>query len=172
MTRINPLPQEARVGKAGELLGVLEKKMGRIPNMMATLANSPAALEAYMNMSGALAGGKLSAQEREAIAIQIGSVNRCGYCVAAHSKIGSMAGLTGAEIENAKTGTSTNARTRAILAFAGEIAHKQGWVSDTGIATARSNGLSDQELIEIVGVVSLNIYTNYLNHLMDPVVDF
>lgn len=172
MSRLKPLAESERTGKAGELLGVISKKLGRVPNMMATLARSPAALEGYLNFSGALGQGELSAQERERVALLVGTRNGCNYCVTAHSKIGAGAGLKPEEISAAKDGRSSEPRSQAILNFAAATLSKNGNLTDEDYSSAKAAGLSDAAMLEVIGVVSLNIYTNYVNHFMDPVVDF
>ncbi|MFT7638368.1 MAG: alkylhydroperoxidase family enzyme, partial [Pirellulaceae bacterium] len=45
-------------------------------------------------------------------------------------------------------------------------------VSDADVEEVRTAGVSDAEIAEIVGLVSLNIYTNYFNHVAGTEVDF
>jgi alkylhydroperoxidase family enzyme len=45
-------------------------------------------------------------------------------------------------------------------------------VSDADLSTARQAGVTDAEIAEVVGVVSLNLFTNYFNHVADPQIDF
>ena len=53
MSRIEPINYEQSTGKAKDLLDAVKAKLGMTPNMMKTMANSPAVLEAYLNFSGA-----------------------------------------------------------------------------------------------------------------------
>ena len=46
-----------------------------IPNLIRTMANSSAVLEAYLNITGALAMGSLPATLREQIALTVAEVN-------------------------------------------------------------------------------------------------
>ena len=62
--------------------------MGKIPNILKGLAQSPAALEAYMSLSGALSGGTFSPKVREQIALATAGGNGCDYCASAHTAIG------------------------------------------------------------------------------------
>lgn len=54
MSRIEPVNHEQSTGKAKELLDAVKSKFGMTPNMMKTMAQSPAVLEAYLNFGGAL----------------------------------------------------------------------------------------------------------------------
>lgn len=69
MSRISIVNAEQATGKAKDLLDAVQAKLGMTPNMMKTMANSPAVLEAYLNFSGALSNGTLDAKLREQIAL-------------------------------------------------------------------------------------------------------
>ena len=172
MSRMSPLTIETSDGKAKELLGAVKKKLGRVPNMMATLAHSPAALEGYLTFSGILGHGVLTAKEREAVAIYVGALNDCAYCVSAHSQFAKMAGFSEQEIDAIKAGKSSSARLQALLTFSKDVVEKRGFVSEAELSTAEAAGVTRAELLETIAVVALNIFTNYANHFMDPVVDF
>ena len=172
MPRITPVNPETATGKAKDLLTAVKSKMGMVPNMMATLANAPAVLESYLSFSGALNGASLNAKTREAIAIAIAEANGCNYCLSAHSVIGKGAGLSDAEITAARTGTSSDAKLGAILRLARAINTSRGFATDADLKTARAAGITDAEILEVVATVSLNIFTNYINHVSDPTIDF
>ena len=59
MPRIDPIDPDTAEGKARTLLEGIRKKYGRVPNLLATLAQSPAALDAYLGLGQALGGGSL-----------------------------------------------------------------------------------------------------------------
>jgi uncharacterized peroxidase-related enzyme len=172
MNRIRPIVPDAVTGRAWELLEAVKTKLGVIPNMMRAMANSPAVLDAYLSLSSALNRGSLSGRTREAIALAIGQANGCQYCVSAHTLLGKKAGLSEADVTAARTGESSDPKTAAALRLALIVNNKQGHVSDAELAAARSAGLSDGEIGEVVAVVSLNIFTNYFNHVADPEIDF
>ncbi len=94
MPRIQPVNRRTADAQTNELLASVEKKMGRVPNIVATMANSPAVARAYLGLSQALAGGSLSPQLREKLALAVGEQNNCDYCVAAHTALGKGAGLS------------------------------------------------------------------------------
>src|SRR5512146_1440160 len=91
--RIPAVDPSSATGKARELFDEIQNKMGRVPNITKTMANSPAALRGYLDLNGALADGFLSPQLREQLALAIGEANRCEYCISAHTAIGKMVGL-------------------------------------------------------------------------------
>ena len=172
MPRITPVNPAEATGKAKQLLTGVQAKLGITPNLMKTLAHSPAALEAYLNFAGNLAGGVLPAPFREQIAIAVAQANSCEYCLSAHATLGKMAGLTPEQIELSRESRSLDAKRHAGLQFAQKIVVARGEVSDPDLAALRQAGYNDAETAEIVANVALNIFTNYFNHIAQTEVDF
>ena len=59
MPRIQPFDQNTADPATAELLNSVKKSMGAVPNLVATMANSPAVARAYLGFAQALAGGGL-----------------------------------------------------------------------------------------------------------------
>lgn len=174
MTRIaTPASIDAAPEAARPLLEAVNKQIGSVPNLFRMVANSPAALEGYLGMSGALAKGRLPAQTRERIALAVAQINACGYCLAAHTYMGSnLAKLSDAEIAANRGGRSTDAKADAAVRFAASVATQRGHVSDTEVAAVRAAGYDDAQIVEIVQHVALNTWTNYINEVAKTVIDF
>lgn len=172
MSRIPAVNPAEATGKAKQLLNAVQAKLGLTPNLMRTLANSPAALEAYLNFSGALAGGLLSAKLREQIALTVAEANSCDYCLAAHTTIGKMVKLSEREIVAARQAEAIDAKTDAALKFVRNVVVNRGEISDAAFNAVRQAGFSDGEIAEIIANVAVNIFTNYFNHIARTEVDF
>src|SRR5947207_13627867 len=71
-------------------LFAIEKGLGFLPNLFATMAESPEALNGYVGLEALLARGTFGAAERQLLLTAISSENGCGYCVAAHSTLAAM----------------------------------------------------------------------------------
>ena len=103
MNRITQLDPATATGKTKQLFDTVQSKLGVVPNFVRVLGNSPAALEGYVNFSGALAGGTLGAKVREQIALAVAEGNLCSYCLSAHTFIGGKVGLTDKDIADVVT---------------------------------------------------------------------
>ncbi len=172
MPRIQPVNPETAGEKTRALLDAAKKKLGGIPNLLKTFAHSPAVLESYLAFKAALDQGVLTARVREQIALAVAQDGGCDYCLAAHTMIGKGAGLSPAEILDARRGTATDAKARAAVTFAKRVVSERGHVADTDLAAARAGGLNDAEISEVIAVVALNLFTNYFNHVAGTDVDF
>lgn len=165
MTRLKALDPAQATGKTKEMFTTVQSKLGVVPNMMKTMANSPALLEGYLNLSGALGKGKISGKIGELIAVTVAERNSCGYCLAAHNFIGqNLLKISPDALDHAKTATSEDTKTQGLLKFAAVLVDKKGLISDTDFKAAKDAGLSDEEISEVVGHVALNILTNYFNN--------
>ncbi len=172
MNRITQLDPAQSAGKTKQLFDAVQSKLGLVPNLVRVLAAAPAALEGYLGLSGALAGGTFNAKVREQIALTVAETNLCGYCLSAHTFIGGKVGLTGEEIAGARRSNATTGKSDAILKLARSIVVQRGELSDADFAQARAAGLTDGDIIETVANVAVNIFTNYVNHVARTVVDF
>jgi len=172
MARLPIITLEEAKGKARSLLSDVQKKLGLVPNMTRVMANSPATLEAYLQFSSALEGGSLDAKCRERIALETAEANQCEYCLSAHSAIGKMVGLDDDEILDSRRAYARDAKTNAALRFSRVVLEARGVVSEADIEAARKGGLADGEIVEVVGLTVLNIFTNYFNTAFQVDVDF
>ena len=174
MSRIpTPATIEAAPAAAQPLLAAVKKQIGMAPNLFRVIANSPAALEGYLGLNGALAKGALAPATRERIALAVAEINGCNYCLSAHTYLGkNVAKLDEAEIAANRHGGSNDAKADAAVRLAVKIVNARGHVADVDIAAARLAGFSDAELIEIVLHVALNTLTNYVNEVAGTVIDF
>lgn len=150
----------------------IKTKFGKIPNIFASVAHSPAALNTLTGMFGALEGGALAGRIHEAIALRVGEIHGCAYCRAAHTAKAMMIGMTTDETVAFRKGESDDTKLKAILNLSTALVEKRGQVSDAEVQAGRDAGLSDAEMLETLAVVVLNTFTNYINSLVQTKVDF
>jgi uncharacterized peroxidase-related enzyme len=168
-----PASIETSPAAAQPMLSAVKAQLGSVPNMFRLVANSPAALEGYLGMSGALAKGTLPAQTRERIALAVAAVNGCGYCQAAHAYLGkNLAKLDDAEIAANRRGGSNDPKADVAVRFAAAVAQERGHVGEAAVQSVRAAGYTDAQIIEIVQHVALNTWTNYLNEVARTDLDF
>jgi uncharacterized peroxidase-related enzyme len=174
MSRIAiPANIESAPSAAQPLLQAVHQQLGSVPNLFRLVATSPAALEGYLGMSGALGKGALPAATRERIALAVAEINGCGYCLSAHAYLGkNLAKLDDAEIAANRSGTSNDTKAAAAVQFAAKVTQARGKVSAEDVLAVKAAGYSDAQLIEIVQHVALNTWTNYINEVAKTEIDF
>ena len=164
-------PEDAG-GEAADLLAATQQVLGITPNLAKALANSPAALRAYLGFSGARRGGSLPAAVGMRIALFVAQQAGCDYGLSAQTYAGvNVAGLSHAEAGQARGGQSSEPLAAAALAFAAALLRGRGHVTDAELGAARGV-LSDGQLAEIAAHVALGVFTSYFANAARVPVDW
>ncbi len=173
MSRLSIPTVETSPEASKPLLAAVKQSLGVVPNLMKLVGHSPAALEGYLSLNGALAKGTLDAKLRERLALAVAEFNGCDYCLSAHDYLGRhVAKLSGHEIDAARDFHSEDVRANVALRFARRVVELRGRVSDTDLATLRNAGFDEAATVEIVATVALNVLTNYVNNVAQTDIDF
>jgi uncharacterized peroxidase-related enzyme len=172
MSRIEAINPAEAPEPARSLLDAVNSTLGVTPNLFRVTAYSPAALDALTGFIGALSKGTINARTRESIALAVAEANSCDYCLSAHSFLGAGAGLSDAEIDDARHARAADPKTEALLAFSRDLVINRGRTTDGQIERLRRSGATNGEIVEVVANTVLNIFTNYLNHVAGTEIDF
>jgi len=149
----------------------LKKALGFVPNLYATFAYSPTALGTYLALQNAKSS--LKPKEREVINLVVSQVNDCEYCLAAHTALGKMLGLTDAQILEIRRGrASFDPKLDRLIRFVREIAEKRGHVSAATTDAFLAAGWSQANLVDAIMVVGDKSISNYLHGTTKIPVDF
>jgi uncharacterized peroxidase-related enzyme len=168
----NPVVSSNVDGKVAATLSQLKASMGMIPNLFATLANAPVALDGYLALKKALSRGRLTDRQREILSLAVGQEDECRYCLSAHTKSAKAAGMSEADVLKARSGDGDDPFERSLASFAKAIVHERGHLSNEELENARKAGIDDGLVMEIIANVALNTFTNYVNEVAGTEVDF
>ncbi len=172
MPRLNVVKPESASGPVKEIYDDLTKKMGKVINIFQGMGNSPAALNAYLSMSGALAKGELSPKDREVVYLGVSQKNGCEYCVSAHTMLAKKTGMNEEQILDIRRFSPESAKYQALLTFVTRVMETQGHVKDEDLAAVREAGYTDGQIAETVAYIGLATYSNLFNHVNDTELDF
>jgi len=172
MSRIQPVDPKSASGETRQLLDTVQASLGVTPNFIRILANAPKALEGFLGLYGAAGGFSLDKAMQERIALAVAEGNACDYCVSAHTAIGRHAGLSNAEMLLNRQGGSNDAKAATTVAFARALNDNLGNVTAEEFDAARKAGLIDAEIVEVISLVALNIFTNILGKATRVEIDF
>ena len=172
MPRIAPVDLATADTGVQVTLAAVKAKIGMVPNLYATFAQSPAVLNGFLGLSDALSKGVLTAAQREIVALVTAQANQCHYCLSAHTLLGKNAGLSPAAILAARHGKAENALDNAVATLAARLVEARGRISDADLAAARAGGLDDARIVEVIAHVSLNTLTNFTNNVAQTDIDF
>ena len=172
MPRIKPVTEESAPEGTADIFAKVRRTFGGVPNIFLAMGNSPAVLQGYLDLKSALDKTTLAPELREKIALAVGQINNCRYCLAAHSAMAQRIGMSEQDIVNARVGDDADFKTQVILRFVRQSVQNRGWLTDDEVLELRAAGVNEQELVEIVMAISLNLFTNYFCHIANPEVDY
>jgi uncharacterized peroxidase-related enzyme len=167
MNRINPIVPEKASEDVLAMYKAVEKKLGRVPQMYQVMANSPAVLESYLGFQAALSKGVLEKKLTERIALAVAEKNKCSYCLSAHSFFAKKIGMSDIDIDASRNFNAPDAKTNAAMKFISDLTANPSQLSQNALGDLLEAGYSRAEVLEIIGHVVRNIYTNYINIISD-----
>lgn len=172
MKNLQPVTVELAVDGSKKYLQAIQKKMGFIPNMLGTFANSRAMLDGYLSLDSAFGKTSFTATEQQLILLTVSVENMCMYCVAAHTTLLKVAGVD-AEIINAiRHGEKlADPKLSALVVLTRELVVERGFVTERTKENFIAAGYSEVAMMEVLMGVALKTISNYLDHVSQVPID-
>lgn len=154
------------------IMEAAKKKMGFVPNLMATMSESPVMVESYLTMMAMFDKSELSETERQIILMTNNRLNGCTYCMAAHTAVSKMAKVDANIIEALRDGSPLNdPKLEALRKFAIIINESRGWATEEQLQEFLQAGYTKQTVLEVIVGTSLKVLSNYTTHIVEPTLD-
>lgn len=158
--------------KSVALLESVEKAFGFVPNLIGTMAESPAAAKGYLTIGEIFDETSFSRTERQVVILAASRYNECHYCMAAHSVVAEMQKVPDDVIEAIRADRPiTDPKLEALRAFTTAVVDKRGWVSDHDIEAFLEAGYTKEQILEVILGVSMKTLSNYVNHIAHTPLD-
>jgi len=166
------VPRRSEVSEKNQaIFDNLEKAVGFVPNLFATYANSDTALENYLNFANAKTS--LSSKEKEVVNLAVSQVNKCIYCLSAHTAIGKMNGFTDEQILELRAGkASFDSKLNALARLAKNITENRGRTDESVLENYFNQGYTKANLIDAISLVGDKTISNYVHSTTQVPVDF
>ena len=161
--RLAALTPETAQGKAKEALADIYERHGSAGPMTRAMANSPALLRGYLDLSRATKRVKLKRAVSERVSIAVQQEIGCGYCLAAHTRAGRELGIDEAELARAREAESEDPTVEALLRFAVDVYRHPAGIGDDQVGQLRDLGYSDRQIADTAALVGLNVLTGSFN---------
>ncbi|RQU76710.1 carboxymuconolactone decarboxylase family protein [Burkholderia cenocepacia] len=174
MSRLTTIRPEEATGAAAEVFAKIKKAVGKVPNAYATIGTqSPEALGAALAFDAAVAASTLGKADIETIKLAVSEYAGCDYCVAAHTLMGKLAGLTSDQMKQVRAGAATGDAARdALVAYVRTLVGTHGTVPVAVVDAVRAAGYTERQLIEINLAIASITFTNLVNRVNDTTLDF
>lgn len=174
MSRLTTIRPEEATGATAEVFAKIKKAVGKVPNAYATIGTqSPEALGAALAFDAAVAASTLGKADIEVIKLTVSEYAGCDYCVAAHTLMGKLAGLTSDQMKQVRAGATTGDAARdALVAYVRTLVGTHGTVPVAVVDAVRAAGYTERQLIEINLAIASITFTNLVNRVNDTTLDF
>jgi AhpD family alkylhydroperoxidase len=145
---------------------------GLVPGVIKEMAERSIPL-AYLYLTGTqtMEKSSLSDLEINAIELKISSLNKCESCMKGHTHLVKKAGLSDEDVDSIIHNRSTsNERLNRLLRTA-EYVYYSGadtW-PDLVLDFFEDEGVTEEEVFEIIGLLSLKTVSNYVNNYLKSV---
>ena len=171
MTNFN-VPSRNEVSNANQqIFDHLEKAVGFVPNLYATMATSENALKNFLDFANA--PSSLKTNEKEVINLAVSELNQCQYCLSAHTAIAGMNGFTPEQITELRAGVAPfDAKLDALARLSRNIAENRGAASSEALNSFYNAGWTKENLVDTINQVGEITITNYLHKTTEVPVDF
>lgn len=153
-----------------QIFDQLNKGLGFVPNLYATMAYSDNGLGRYLDFQGAKTS--LNNKEKEAVNLIVSQVNECRYCQSAHTVLGKMNGFDDAEVLAIRNGSSSNDKINALVQLTKELTENKGRASESALQNFYTQGYTKGNLVDVILQISDKIAMNYLHNLTQIEIDF
>ena len=163
MARIEPIPLERAEGRARVLLDELVAHGGEPGPMTLAMANAPALLRGYLDLSRAMKRTHIDRRVVERINLAVHATLECDYCIAAHTRAARGLGVPESEIRLARHWTSADPAIAAMVAFARRVLVSPRDIADEDLERLHAHGYDDEQIAEVPGLVAQQVLTGAFN---------
>jgi AhpD family alkylhydroperoxidase len=164
--------QETAPDESRSHILLLAERIGFLPNLAATLSESPAAIGGFVHLQTLLHRCTLRPIEREVVGLTVSYANRCAYSMAAHSTFALKFGADDALLSALRSGhLVADARLRAVQQFTRAVLATSGHLGPSQLDSALDAGFSREQLLVVLTQIAHTTLANLTANLADLPID-
>jgi AhpD family alkylhydroperoxidase len=161
---VDTAPTAARPALEG-----LTQALGRVPNLAATMAESPTLIQGFVGAFGNFHGGSFGDAERQTLLLTNAVTNRCAWAVAFHSTMALRAGVDTADVAAIRAGSLPTAPRLAALSQASRtLIERRGHLQESEIRRFVDAGFTAGQLLEVIAGLAVSVMANYAGNITHP----
>lgn len=164
---IDTAPSDSRAALEG-----LRQEIGFLPNLAATMAESPALIEGFTTLRNILGRNTFTAVERETIALSVSFANDSTYPMAAHSTFARMAGISEPALEALRVGgIPPDERLAALATYTRELMATRGHAAGEATQRFLDAGFTKAQALGVIAAIAWMTISTYAHNLTGCAVD-
>ncbi len=172
MTKYTKQTVESAPPGASQALVRLKESAGVIPNLAATMAESPVLIDGFVTLREIYGRGTLDPKEREILGVSNAVTNRCEWCVAFHSFVAGKIGVDPSTTDALRARRPpADPRARALSHFGNRLIERRGAIEPKDLEDFVAAGFTKQQALEVVAGIALSLMANYAGNFVQPELD-
>jgi AhpD family alkylhydroperoxidase len=161
---IESAPEASRPSLQG-----LQQAVGLVPNLAATMAESPTLVNGFVGALVNFQKGSFTGAQRQAILLTNAVVNRCAWAVAFHSTAARKEGVDPGDIQAIREGRLPGDRKLAALStLARTLVEKRGHLDDRDLDAFGDAGFTPEQVLEVIAGLAASVMANYAGNITRP----
>ena len=155
--------------KSKAALEQLQQAFGFIPNLVASISNSPKLVTALVGVFQQVHSNSLTEQEIQIVLLTDAVANSSAYAVALHTALALQQGVSSEETGaiRARRGPA-NQRFAALSTLAKTLIEKRGHLSEPELEAFIAAGFTKEQILEVIAIVAASTITNYAGTIANP----
>ena len=161
---IESAPEKSRPALEG-----LKKAFGLVPNLAATMAESPTLVNGFVGAFGNFGGGTFTPAERQVLLLTNAVTNSCSWAVAFHSTAALREGVPAADVLAIREKRlPSDPRRAALSAVTRALIEKRGHLDARDLETFTSAGFAPDQVLEAIAGLAISVMANYAGNITNP----
>jgi alkylhydroperoxidase family enzyme len=157
-------PETSKSALAG-----LQKALGMVPNLAATMASSPTLVNGFVGAFANFHGGTFSGAEKQALLLTNAVANRAEWAVAFHSTLALKEGIAPEDVEAIRDQRlPTDPRLRALVQLDRALIEARGAVTAAQLDAFSAAGFTADQVLEMIAGVAVSVMANYASNITCP----
>ncbi len=150
-------------------LEYLQTAFGRIPNIVASIANSPRLLNSLVGIFQQVHSSSLAESEIQVVLLTDAVTNASAYAVAFHTELALQQGVSKEDTDAIRElHAPKDNRFEALFTMAKTLIEKRGHLSEHELDSFLAAGFRHEQVLEVVAIVAASTITNYAASITDP----
>ena len=169
MTEFTAYTLETAKDEAKDILGNIQAGYGFIPNLFSYMAEAPTTVQAYLQLNELLGKTSIPMAQLQVALLAASKENNCDFCTVAHRAIGKQSGANPESLNALNEGREiADPKDKAIADFTISVVRNRGFVPEADTQAFLAAGYTQQQILEVILVVTIKTLSNYSNHFTKP----
>jgi AhpD family alkylhydroperoxidase len=158
--------------KSKSALEWLQQAFGVLPNLPATIANSPKLINSLVGEFQQVHSPGFTEAENQIVLLTDAVTNSCKYAVAFHTALALQQGISSEETDAIRERRlPADKQFAALSSLAKTLIEKRGHLSEQELDSFLAAGFTKEQVFEVIAMVSASTITNYVGTIANPTLD-